>query len=158
MKFSCNISLKFSRRQNFMKSYITNCARWRPSSPPQIGGGALSPIFGPCRLWPNGWMDQDGAWHGGEPWSRPHCARWGPSSPRQKGADPQFSAYLYFCQTAGCIKMPLGMVTGLSPGNFVLDVDPASPPKGRNSPIFGPRLLWPNRCIDQDATNHLVRR
>ena len=25
MKFSCNISLKFSRRQNFMKSYITNC-------------------------------------------------------------------------------------------------------------------------------------
>jgi len=23
MKFSCNISLKFSRRQNFMKSYIT---------------------------------------------------------------------------------------------------------------------------------------
>jgi len=27
MKFSCNISLKFSRRQNFMKSYITNCDR-----------------------------------------------------------------------------------------------------------------------------------
>jgi len=25
MKFSCNISLKFSRRQNFMKSYITSC-------------------------------------------------------------------------------------------------------------------------------------
>jgi len=24
MKFSCNISLKFSRRQNFMKSYITS--------------------------------------------------------------------------------------------------------------------------------------
>ena len=30
MKFSCNISLKFSRRQNFMKSYITSCrAQWR---------------------------------------------------------------------------------------------------------------------------------
>ena len=28
MKFSCNISLKFSRRQNFMKSYITRaCTR-----------------------------------------------------------------------------------------------------------------------------------
>jgi len=23
------------------------------------------PIFGPCLLWPNGWMDQDGTWHGG---------------------------------------------------------------------------------------------
>jgi len=21
------------------------------------------PIFDPCLLWPNGWMDQDGTWH-----------------------------------------------------------------------------------------------
>jgi len=27
--------------------------------------GALPPIFGPCLLWQNGWMDQDGTWHGG---------------------------------------------------------------------------------------------
>jgi len=33
-------------------------------------------------------MDQDGTWHGGVPWSRPHCARWGPTSPLQKGAEP----------------------------------------------------------------------
>jgi len=26
------------------------------------------------------------------------------------------------------------------------------PQKGRNPPIFGPRLLWPNGCMDQDAT------
>jgi len=26
-----------------------------------------SPIFGPCLLWPNDWMDQDGTWHGGGP-------------------------------------------------------------------------------------------
>ena len=26
---------------------------------PQKGGGAPQ-IFGPCLLWPNGWMDQDG--------------------------------------------------------------------------------------------------
>ena len=26
--------------------------------------GAQSPIFLPCLLWPNGWMDQDGTWHG----------------------------------------------------------------------------------------------
>jgi len=46
-----------------------------PGSPPQKGGGAPSPIFGPCLLWPNGWMYQDGTWHGVGPWSRPHCAR-----------------------------------------------------------------------------------
>ena len=27
--------------------------------------GADPQIFGPCLLWPNGWMDQDGTWHGG---------------------------------------------------------------------------------------------
>jgi len=43
-----------------------------------------SPIFGPCLLRPNGWMDQDGTWHGGGPLRRPHCARWGPSSPPPK--------------------------------------------------------------------------
>jgi len=37
---------------------------------------AEPPIFGPCLLWPNGWMDQDGTWHGGRPWSSLHCARW----------------------------------------------------------------------------------
>jgi len=56
-----------------------------PAPPPQKGDGAPSPIFGPCLLWANGWMDQDGTWHGGGPWSRPHCARWGASSPPQKG-------------------------------------------------------------------------
>jgi len=29
-------------------------------------------------------MDQDGTWHGGGLWSRPHCARWGSSSPPPK--------------------------------------------------------------------------
>jgi len=36
------------------------------------------PIFGPCLLWPNGWMDQDATWYGGRsrPWSL--CVRWSP--------------------------------------------------------------------------------
>jgi len=42
------------------------------------------PIFSPCLLWPNGWMDQDGTWHGGRPWSCPHCARWRHSCPPPK--------------------------------------------------------------------------
>jgi len=29
--------------------------------------GAELPIFGPFLLSPNGWMDQDGIWHGGGP-------------------------------------------------------------------------------------------
>jgi len=29
-----------------------------PAPLPQMG--TAPPIFGPCLLWPNGWMDQDG--------------------------------------------------------------------------------------------------
>jgi len=54
---------------------------------PKKGDGA-PPIFGPCLLWPNGWMVQDGTWHAGGPRSRPHCARRGSSYPPQKGAVP----------------------------------------------------------------------
>jgi len=51
--------------------------------------------------------------------------------------------------------MPLGMEVSLSSGDFVLDGDPTPYPKGAEPhPIFGPRLLWPNGCIDQDATWH----
>ena len=88
--------------------------------------GRSSPIFGLCLLWPNGWIDEDGTWHGDGPRSRPHCARWGPSSPSQKGQSPsQFPVHFYCGQTAGWIKMPLGMQVGLSPGDSVLDGDPA---------------------------------
>jgi len=50
--------------------------------------------------------------------------------------------------------MKLGMHVGRGPGYIVLDEDPASPPpKGHGSlPIFGPYLLQPNGCMDQDAT------
>jgi len=53
---------------------------------------------------------------------------------------------------AGWIEMPLGMEVGLSPGDFVLDGDPASPPQkggGAPSPIFGQCLWWPNGWMDQ---------
>jgi len=45
------------------------------------------PVFGPCLLWPNGWMDQDASWYGGKPRRRRRCVRWGCSSPL-KGAQP----------------------------------------------------------------------
>ena len=48
--------------------------------------------------------------------SWPHCARWEPSSP--KGATPtQFSAHVCCGQTAGWIKVPLGMEVALGPGD-----------------------------------------
>jgi len=42
-------------------------------------------------LWPNGWMDQDEAWHAGRPWQ--HCVRWGPSSPHGEAQQPSFSKF-----------------------------------------------------------------
>ena len=73
--------------------------------------------------------------------------------PKRVEPPPQFSAHFYCGQTPGCIKMPLGMELGLSPGDFVLDGDQALYPKGAEPhPIFGPRLLWPKGCMDQDAT------
>jgi len=113
--------------------------RWGPRSSSPRRGRSLPQIFVPCLLWSNGWMDQDGTWHGGRPQPRRLCVRWGPA-PRpfpNKGAEhpPQFSAHLYCGKTARCIKMPPGMEVGLSPGDFLLDGDPAPSPKRGRSPL-----------------------
>jgi len=106
-------------------------------------------------------MDQDETWHAGRPRPRPHCIRRGPSSPSPKGGrSPQFSAHICCWQMAGWIKMPLGMEEGLSPGDFVLDGDPAQPSlkRGRSplrpSPQFSAHVHWPNGWMDQDDTWH----
>ena len=82
-----------------------------------------------------------------------HIVRWERSSP-PKGAQPhpQFSTHICRGQMAGWIKMPLGTKVGLGPGNIVFDVDPASPPRCKSSPIFGPWLLRPHGWMHQDAT------
>jgi len=68
--------------------------RWGPSSPTERGT-TCPPLFGPCLLWPNGWMDQNTTWYGGKPRPRWHCVRWGPCSPTERGtaAPPHFSAH-----------------------------------------------------------------
>ena len=60
----------------------------------------------------------------------------GPSAKRGGAAaePPQFSAHFSYGQTAECIKMPLGIDVGLSPGDFVLDGNPVSSPKRGRSP------------------------
>jgi len=101
------------------------------------------PNFGPCLLWSNGWMDQDGIWHGSRPHPSRLCVTWGPSSPPQKGvgAPSPFSTHFYCGQTAGCINMPLGMELGLSPGDFVLDGTQPSPTKRGGAPNFRPMSI-----------------
>ena len=104
-------------------------------------------IFGPCLLWPNGWIEQDGTWRGGRPQHRLLCVRWGPSPPTRKGAEPpKFSAHVCCGQTAEWIKMALGVEVGLNPGDFVIDGDIAP------SPIVGKFLLWPNGWMHHDTT------
>jgi len=106
-----------------------------PALPPEKGGGTPSPIFGPCLLWPNGWMDQD-------------CG----------GRAPQFSSHFYCGQTAACINinMPLGMEVGLSADDFVLHGDLAPSPKRAEPPNFRPMSIVANRL--HGSRCHLVRR
>jgi len=71
------------------------------------GGGAPSPIVGPCDVY----CGQTAEWIkimalgvevGLDPGARPHCAKWRPSFPAQKGHSPlQFSSNVCCAQTAG---------------------------------------------------------
>jgi len=60
------------------------------------------------------------------------------SPPRKKGTAPiQFLAHVYYCQTAGWIKMPPGTEVNLGPGDVVLDgVAAPLPLKRGTAPSF----------------------
>jgi len=117
----------------------------QPSSP-KIGRSP--PIFGPYLLCPNGIIDQNATWYGGRPRPRRHCVRRGSSSPPQKwgGALPQSSARVYCGQTAGWIKMALGMEVSLGPRHIVLDGDPALPKRAQR-----PHQFWAHVYCGQTA-------
>ena len=123
-----------------------------PAPLPRKGGTA--PIFCPCLLWPNGWMDQDATWCGDRPRPRTHCVRWGPSSPPKRGhSPPQFSAHVCCGQTAGWIKIPHDTEVCLGPGHIVLDDDPAlQTERGTAAPHFsahvccGRTVAHPSNC------------
>jgi len=111
---------------------------------PQKVGAAPSPIFGPCPLWPNSWMDQDGTWYGGGPGPGHIVLDGDPAAlPKKVGGAPSpiFGPFL-LGQTAGCIQMLLGMEVDLSPGDCVRWALSPLPKKGTEPPpIFGPCLL-----------------
>jgi len=101
--------------------------------------GAEPPNFRPLFIVVKQLNVEDATWHRGRPQPRRLCVRWGPSSPvPKKGAEsrPQVSAHFYCGQTAECIKMPLGIEVGISPGDFMLDGDPAPLQKGGGAPQF----------------------
>jgi len=54
----------------------------------------------------------------------------GDPAPLKRGTSPHFLAHVYCGQTAGWIKMPLGMEVGLGPCHILLDGDPARPKWG----------------------------
>jgi len=99
-------------------------------------------------LWPNGWMYQEQTWHGGRPQPSPHCVRWKTKIPRNRGTALHFSAHVYCGQTAGWIKIKVG----LGSGHIVSHGDRTSRKGHTQPPIFGPCLLQPNGWMDQDAT------
>jgi len=107
--------------------------------------GADPPIFCPCLLWPNGWMDQDATCM--EVGLGPNdIVLHGDAAPRQKRAQPSnfqpmsiVAKLLYVC-----IRIPpFGMEVSLSLGNIVLDGDPALLPlKGHSLfPNFWPMSI-----------------
>jgi len=116
---------------------------------PRKGAEPL-PNFRPMSVVAKRLMDQDGTWHGGGPWSRPHCASWAPSFPPQKrGRAPNFSVHFCCGQTAAWIKMPLGTEVGLGLRDIVLDGNTAPPPlTGHRPPVFSQCPLWPNSWMD----------
>jgi len=70
------------------------CIRWGPSYPQNRGHTHHHQLFGPCLLWPNGWMDEDATWYGSRPRPRPHCIRRVPALRETAQQPPSFRPYL----------------------------------------------------------------
>jgi len=82
----------------------------------------------------------------------------GNPAPSKKGAQqPPLSAHVYYGQTAGWIKMPLGTEVGSGPGHIVLYGHPALP-KGaqQRTPHFRPMSIVAKRL--DGSRCHLVWR
>ena len=136
------------------------CIRWGPSCLSPKGAESSLPIFDPYLLWPNGCMDQDATWYGGRPRPRRLYVRWEPAPQCRKGGGAPLpknkSAHVYCGQTAGWIKLALGMEVGLIPGDFALDGDTAPPQKGDGNPNFRPMSIAAKRL--HGLRCHLVWR
>ena len=115
--------------------------------------GAQPPIFGPCLLCPNAWMDQDATYHGGRPRPRRPCVRWGPSSLLKGGTAPPLFGPCLLWPNSWMDHHQAATRYGGRP--HCVRWGPSSPKGGGTAPpIFGPCLLLPNSWMDQDATGY----
>jgi len=129
-------------------------------------------------LRPNASMDQDSTWYRGRPLPTGHCVTWAPSSPRQRhrrrldgsrcrlvrwGPSPsplrrgtQLPSPIFRPCLDGWIKMPLGTVVDLGPGDIVLDGHPAPLKRGTAAPppCFR-RMSTAAKRSSISATDHL---
>ena len=131
----------------------------RDPAPTPLKGHSPCPIFSPCLLWPNGWIDKLAL--GMDVGLGPgHIVLDGDLAPfpQRSGQSPEFSAHVYCGQTAGWIKMALGMEMGFSAGHIVHNGDPASPPEKGHSPppYFRPMPIVAKRLDGSKC--HLVWR
>jgi len=97
----------------------------------------LSPVCDVRALWPNGWTDQ------GETCPVKSFIRLTRKTILITLNQPKQHTVLSTFH---------GMQVGLGPGHIVLGWDRAPPALGHSPPIFGPYLLRPNGCMDQDVT------
>ena len=74
--------------------------------------------------------------------------------PIKRHSSPRFSPYVYYGQTAGLIKTPLGTEVDLAPGDIVLNGDPG-PLKRGTAPTFRPMSIVAKR--PEGSRCHLVR-
>jgi len=63
-------------------------------------------------------MDQDTSWYGGKPQPGDIVLDAVSAAPK-RGTDYQFSAHVYFGQTAEWMKTPVGTEVNLGPGHIV---------------------------------------
>jgi len=118
---------------------------------PPDKGVAPHRIFGPCLLWPNGWMDQDVTWYEGQPRPRRRCVRCGRSSYLKWAQPPVFGP---------CLLWPKGWMdedgawygSRSRPRPLCVRRGSSSQGKGHSSSsLFGPGLLWPRSPISATA-------
>jgi len=119
--------------------------------------GSESPIFGPCLLCPNAWMDQDATRYVCRPRPKRHCVRWGLISHSPKGAQPPiFGPYLLWPN--GLMEPDVTWYGGRPrPRRHCPRWGPSSPPKKEAEPPN----FWPLSVVAKrlDASRcHLVWR
>jgi len=127
---------------------------WYKGSPrprPHCVKGHSPPIFSPCLLWSNDWIDQNATWYRGRPWPKRHYVNGDPALPLKGAQPPIFGSCLLWSN--GWIDKDATWYEGKPrPKRHCVRWGPSSPLKGAQLPLFGRCLLWPNGWMDQDAT------